>query len=199
MNMGLMSFRASASSYLGSFTANQSDVACALGPAAVWAAGGVFSKGVEIVKQLQSLLQEPNQREILVTDCVGVIEAEVKSKTGLTGMAVKTAYGVVKAIKPGIIRESVDGLLDEFVEQLQPFYERFQSDGASGTLQGYLGSQAEVVAESLLVVTDRRAQRAKNKTLVKAYNKLRPKGKEHVVAAVPRVGGVLDKHVPQLG
>ena len=33
---------------------------------------------------------------------------------------------------------------------------------------------------------------------VKAYNKLRPRGKEHVVAAVPGVGRMLDKNIGAL-
>lgn len=151
------------------------------------------------MKQLRSLLEEPRQRESVVGDSVEVIEAEVKSKTGISGIAVKTAFGVVMAIKPGIIRESVDGLLDEFVEQVQPFYEQFQNEGEpAGGLGAYLSARADTVAESLLAVTDRRAERARNKTLVKAYNKLRPKGKEHVVAAIPRVGAMLERQAAKL-
>ncbi len=54
------------------------------------------------------------------------------------------------------------------------------------------------MAESLLRVTDRRAERASNQTIIKAYRKLRPKGKEHVLIAVPRVGALLDKHTANL-
>jgi hypothetical protein len=54
------------------------------------------------------------------------------------------------------------------------------------------------MAEALLSITDQRARRASNKTMVKAYNKLRPKGKVHVEAATPGIGRVLDKHVGRL-
>jgi hypothetical protein len=127
-----------------------------------------------------------------------LIESEVKSKKGLGGAAVKAAFAVVKAIKPGVIRDSVDGLLDEFVEVLQGFYETYQEGGSSGTLEGYLEGRSLEVAEGLLGITDRRAERSKNKTMVKAYRKLRPKGKVHVEQAVPGIGRILDRHVGDL-
>ena len=150
------------------------------------------------MKQLADLLAEADTRRAVVNDCVELIDAEVRSKKGFTGAAVKTAYKVVKAIKPGMIPESVNNLLDDFVVELQKFYGDYQQQGESGTLEAFLGARASDVAENLLTVTDRRAERAKSKTMVKAYKKLRPKGKEHVTIAVPGVGRVLDKHVAKL-
>lgn len=150
------------------------------------------------MKQLKTLLEDPNGRSKIITDCVQLVESEVRSKGGLTGMAVKTAFSIVKAVKPGIIQELVDGLIGQFVERLQPHYEAFQQQDAGGTLRAFLGSRSGEVAESLLGVTDDRAQKSTNKTLVKAYQKLRPKGKEHVMAAAPGIGGVLDRHVGSL-
>jgi hypothetical protein len=149
------------------------------------------------VKQLKSIIEGENQRPEVIDDCVQLINAEVKSKRGFSGAAVKAAFAVVKALKPRILEESVDGLLDDFVEVLQPYYEGFQQDG-SGRLETYLDRRADQVAESLLGITDRRAERASNKTLVKAYKKLRPKGKVHVEQAVPGIGRVLDKHIVKI-
>ncbi len=150
------------------------------------------------MKQLKDLVEDPPRREKIINDCVVLIDEEVASKRGLSGAAVKAAYMVVKRLKPGIIRESVDNLCDEFIEASQPFFEKYQDDGEKGTLEQYFRPRASDVAESLLSVTDRRAQRASNKTMVKAYNKLRPKGKQHVEAAVPGVGRMLDKSVGSL-
>jgi hypothetical protein len=150
------------------------------------------------VKDLRNLVNKPEQRELVVRDCVDLVNAEVKSKKGLGGVAVKAAFAVVKAIKPRILEESVDSLLDEFTAAVQPFYERFQQEGNTGTLETYLSARAPDVAEALLSITDRRADRAKNKTMVKAYHKLRPKGKVHVEQATPGIGRVLDKHIPSL-
>ena len=150
------------------------------------------------MKQLSDLLQEPAKRQPVINDCVQLIHSEVKAKKGFTGIAVKGAFKLVLALKPSILEESVDSLLDDFVGKLQPFYEGYQQAGESGTLSAYMGSRSSDVAESLLSITDARAQRASNKTLVKAYNGLRPKGKVHVEAAAPGIGRVLDKHIGSL-
>lgn len=150
------------------------------------------------MKDLSNLVNKPEQRQLVIRDCVDLVNAEVKSKKGLGGAAVKAAFAVVKAIKPRILEESVDGLLDDFTVAVQPFYERYQQEGSTGTLETYLSARASDVAEALLAITDRRAERAKNKTMVKAYFKLRPKGKVHVEQATPGIGRVLDKHVPTL-
>ena len=150
------------------------------------------------MKQLKDLVEDSAKREKIINDCVTLIDEEVASKRGLSGAAVKAAYMVVKKIKPGVIRESVNNLADEFIGEAQPFYEKYQDEGSKGTLEQYFRPRASEIAEALLGVTDRRAQRASNKTMVKAYNRLRPKGKQHVEAAVPGVGRMLDKSVGQL-
>jgi hypothetical protein len=150
------------------------------------------------VKELKNIISEPSKRAAVIADCVDLVNAEVKSKTGLGGIAVKAAFAVVKAIKPRILEESVDNMLDEFVDAMQPFYARYQEEGSSGTLEGYLNARAPEMADALLAITDRRAERAKNRTLASAYHKLRPKGKTHVELAAPGIGRVLDKHVPAL-
>ncbi len=147
------------------------------------------------MKELKNIVADTAKRQDVIRDCVALINTEVKSKKGFSGTMVKAAFAVVKAIKPKILEETVDALLDEFVEAIQPYYARFQEQGGSSTLEAYLPLQASDVAESLLSITDRRAERAKNKTLVKAYNGLRPKGKPHVEQAIPGIGRVLDKHI----
>ena len=112
------------------------------------------------VKDLRDLLTPPSQRMEIVNDCVVLVEEEVKSKRGLAGAGVKAAFAVVKAIKPGIITYSINGLLDDFVAAIQPYYEGYQREGSEGTMESYLTPRAQEVAESLLNITDQRAERA---------------------------------------
>ncbi len=147
------------------------------------------------MKQLSDLAQDQEKRTAVVNDCTQLVHDEVRSKKGLGGIAVKAAFKVVNALKPGMIQDSVHHLLDDFIAQLQPYFEGYQNAGSAGTMSSYLGSRGDQVAESLLSITDARARGATNKTLVKAYNSLRPKGKAHVQAAAPGIGRVLDKHI----
>lgn len=145
-------------------------------------------------KTLKGLLLTPDKRPTVIADCERLIEEEVAAKKGVSGLAVKTAFKTVKAVKPGIIRESVDGLLDEFVAKMEPFYAAYQNQGGAGGIESYVVDHASEMADALLTVTDERAQRAKNRTLKKAYEKLRPMGKKQVEAAMPRVGRMLARH-----
>ncbi|MEA2697451.1 MAG: hypothetical protein QOI66_1722 [Myxococcales bacterium] len=141
---------------------------------------------------LNELLLVPGNRPKVVADCVRLIEEEVDSKGGLSGLAIKGAFALVKAVKPGFVAEAVDNMLNDFVARLEPFHAAAQvRNEPTGP---YLGARAGEVAEALLAISDERAARAKNATLKKAYEKLRPTGKKHVEAAVPRVGRLIGKY-----
>ena len=144
---------------------------------------------------LKEALAKPGVRPQVVADCEKLIESEVKGKGGLSGIAIKGGFAMVKAIKPGVINESVENLLDGFIERLEPFYQKFLATKPAPTFSAMLVSDKSNVAEALLGFTDDKAQSAKNATMKKAYEKLRPSAKEHVQAAVPGLGKVIDKYV----
>jgi len=150
------------------------------------------------VKELKTLIADPTRRQAVVKDCAELIDSEVKSKGGLSGITVKAAFAVVKAFKPRMVEDAVEGMLDEFTDGLQPLYAKYQEEGSQGTFEAYLGAHATQVADALLVITDRKAEKTKHQTLAKAYHKLRPKGKVHVEQAAPGVGRVLDKHLASI-
>ncbi len=137
------------------------------------------------------LLTQEN-RSVLITDCAEVVNAEVKSKSGIGGFAIKAAFKTITAIKRDIVRSSVEGLIDVFVERLEPFYARHLEAG--GDIGAFVVREGDSIADALLAITDERARTNPHKTLVKAYQKLRPQGKKQVVAAMPRIGAMLVKH-----
>ena len=142
------------------------------------------------------LLEDKSKRPRILADCVRLIDEEVASKGGLSGIAIKAAYKVVCAVKPGIIHESMDALLDDFVGRLEPFYADHRKAGASPSMFGdTLNRRRPDVADALLGITDDRAKKAKNATLKGAYEKLRPQAKKHVEEAIPRVGRTLSPHL----
>jgi hypothetical protein len=141
---------------------------------------------------LNEILLVPGNRPNVVADCVRLIEEEVDSKGGLTGLAVKAAFAVVKAVKPGFVQEAVDHMLDDFVKRLEPFWADAQA--RNEPVGALMNARAGQVADALLAISDERAARAKNQGLRKAYDKLRPTGKKHVEAAVPRIGRLIAKY-----
>ncbi|HEX5098652.1 MAG TPA: hypothetical protein VFV94_04100 [Polyangiaceae bacterium] len=141
---------------------------------------------------LKEQLSGGDKRGKVVDDACGVLDQEVADKGGLTGIAIKGAYKIVQGVKPGFIREAVDGLLEDFLDALDPIYqEAVQKKRPAGA---FVRENASRVADALLAITDARAQRAKSQVIRGAYDKLRPMAKKQVEAAAPRLGDLLGRH-----
>lgn len=132
-------------------------------------------------------------RKKVIDHSLRVLDAEVADKRGLGGIAVKAGYKVVNGIHPKFIRGVVDALLDEFLDALDPIYREALEKSISP--RDHLVANPDRVAESLLAITDAKALKAKNKLVKKTYEKLRSGAKEHVIAAVPRLGDMLATYV----
>ncbi len=133
-------------------------------------------------------------RAAVIEDCVKMVNAQVKAKRGLSGVAIKTGYAAVKTIKRRFVPEVVDALLDEWMGKIEPHYTKWQSSG-SGDFAEYLTARSEDVAEDLLAVTDDRAATTKHKTAKKWYGKMRPAAKRDVQVAIPELAALIEKHL----
>ncbi len=143
---------------------------------------------------LQEQLLTPAKRPGLVRDCSRLIDEEVDKKSGLSGLAIKAAFRVVKAVKPGFVDGVINALLDDWVGKLEGHYGNFVT-GGQGTFGGFVARDAANVAEKLLEVTDARSKKGDNKTVVATYQRLRPNAKDHVITAIPGLGRVVDRHL----
>jgi hypothetical protein len=143
---------------------------------------------------LSQALQDPSKRRRIVGDGVTLIETEVSRKTGLSGLAVKAAYKVVKGLKPGIIPAALDQLLDDFALKVDPFYESFKASGEADHRAWFVRKGGEI-AEALLAITDERAEHSSHRTLRGAYYKLRTEARKHVMEAMPGVADLMKKNV----
>lgn len=144
---------------------------------------------------LQSILLDSSRRSQVVADFAELVDTEVQSKGGLSGLAIKGAYAITKKVKPGIVGEVVDKLAESFAAQIDPFYQAHVTSGAGADLVGYFISRANEVAQALLGITDARAKATTNRTMRSTYEKLRPTGVKHVEAAVPGIAKIIKKYV----
>jgi hypothetical protein len=142
---------------------------------------------------LLELLGNPARRGAVIDDALTVLDSEVDSKGGLSGLAIKGAYKIVKGVSPDFIRSAVDHMLDDFLKALDPIYQEALLSGADAGK--HLASNPSRVADLLLSITDARAQRAKNQMVKKTYEKLREGAKKHVEAAVPRLADLFSRQV----
>jgi hypothetical protein len=138
-------------------------------------------------------LLDAAKRPSVVTDLNNLVETQVDGKGGVSGLAVKGTFKLVKAIKPGIIENAVDDLLDNVVKTLDPYYAKFQGEGA-GSLADYFVANQEAISNELLAVTDARAESTSKDAVKKAYSKLRPSAQDNVKEALPGLAGIILKH-----
>jgi len=142
--------------------------------------------------KLSEVLTDTTRKAEVVDDCIGIINAEVAEKSGLSGMAIKAGYKAVNGFKPGFVKNVVTDLLPKFADAMDPvFQEAVEKDEP---VTGYFINNSSRVADSLLAITDAKAERSQNKLVRKTYKRLRGQAKKNVEAAVPRLGAVIEKH-----
>jgi uncharacterized protein DUF6918 len=145
-----------------------------------------------VADTLKAGLLDPERRPQVVADLQALVDQEVAGKSGLSGGIVKTGYAAIKKIKPGIVGRAVDSLLEEFVDALEPYWAAYRAQSTPG-FGAFLVTRQDEVAQALLAVTDRRAEKASSATR-SAYGRLRPKAQENVVEALPRLGDLIERH-----
>lgn len=143
---------------------------------------------------LSEILLAPQKRPQVLKDCVTLLEQEVDNKSGLSGFAIKSGFKVLKAVKPGMVEDTMNGLLNEFVEKLEPIHGEYTSGPRKQPLDQFLTSNSSRIANTLLGITDERAQHSKHNLVKSTYEKLRPTASRHIEEALPAVARLLRKH-----
>ena len=142
---------------------------------------------------LHDILLAPDTQPAVVADCLKLIEQEVAGKSGVSGTAVKLAYKTAKSFASGYLQSTVESLLPDLVDQLEPFWADYAASGASG-FGDYLAKRGDEVSEALLSITDERAAGSCRAVIIKAYRAVRGSAAKHVTAALPAVGALVQKY-----
>lgn len=140
---------------------------------------------------LSEVIGDPGKKGAVVDDCCTLVDEEVASKGGLSGLAVKAGYAAVKGVKPGFIRHVVSDLLPEFAEKIDPIW---QEGVTGGSPAQFLVTNKARVADALLSVTDAKAKNAKSSVVRGTYERLRGAAKKNVEDAIPRLSKLVEKH-----
>jgi hypothetical protein len=141
---------------------------------------------------LPEVLTSETSKGRVIEDCCALIDAEVKDKGGISGLAIKAGYGAIKGVKPGFVRTVVSDLLPDFARALDPLYQEAKTAGKP--VADYFVAHSSQVAEALLAITDEKARKAKNALVKGTYEKLRGTAKKNVEAATPRLGKMIETH-----
>jgi hypothetical protein len=146
-----------------------------------------------MVATLREMLLAPEIQPQVVADCQALVELELSAKSGVSGTAVKLAYKAVKAFAPGYYQSTVELMLPDMANQLEPFWADFAVSGGS-EFGDYLTKRGDEVAEALLAVTDTMARESQRPTVVKAYKTVRGGASKHIEAALPNLGAMVQKY-----
>lgn len=141
---------------------------------------------------LNNKLKDKSIQASLVADCTKLMDEQVAAKTGISGIALKAAYGIVKGVEPSYISKAIQRLLPDALTALDPVW----SEGVqSGDPVAHLSQNRSRTADMLLSITDVKIEKSNNKAVRASYNQLRKSVKNDVEEAVPGLAKILGAHI----
>ncbi len=140
---------------------------------------------------LSDELLNPNKKAKVIDECCNLIERQLASKSGISGIGLKTAFAALKGVKPGYIPYVVEMILPQCLTVLEPLW----NEGVDkGDPVEHLISNRSGTADALLSVTDVKVKNVKRQIVRGMYEKLRGTAKQHVEQAVPDLARVIDSY-----
>ncbi|MEH1931375.1 DUF6918 family protein [Nostoc sp.] len=136
-------------------------------------------------------LLNPTKKAMVIDDCCKMIEGQLASKSGMSGLALKTAFAALKGVKPGYISDVVEQILPQCFTALDPVW----NEGVEkGDPIEHLSTNRSYTADALLGVTDARVKNTKRQIVRGTYEKLRGSAKKHVEEAVPDLAKLISNY-----
>lgn len=141
---------------------------------------------------LSEKIRDRTIQKNLVTDCAKLMDEQVAAKSGISGLALKAAYGVVKGVEPSYITGALHRLLPDALNALDPMWT--EGIEAGDPVQHLIQNRSRT-ADMLLSITDAKIEKTNNGVVRASYNKLRKSVKSDVEEAVPGLAKILDTHI----
>jgi len=146
---------------------------------------------------LKDKLSQAERRPQLITDCVKLVDSEVASKSGVTGLMIKSGYKMFTTIMPRMVENAVDVLLDEFLVVLDRHYDAYLKavPDQKTPFESWAKSRDSLIADDLLKITDDIMNRSNKTAIKKIYAGMRKVAQRNVAEAVPGIGRLVSKHM----
>ncbi|MBX6748718.1 MAG: hypothetical protein IRY85_03445 [Micromonosporaceae bacterium] len=142
---------------------------------------------------LSDILQSDGALQRITEDCRALVDQEVAAKSGVSATVLKASYKVVTTFAPGYYETMISRIVPKLMEKLQPYWTQFNEAGG-GNFGEFLAARGSEVAEAMLSVTDAMAERSNRGVIKKAYGAVRGSAAEHIQAALPSVGALVEKY-----
>jgi hypothetical protein len=136
-------------------------------------------------------IQDPQMKVSIATDCAKLIDEQVAAKGGISGLALKATYGVVKGLGSNYVIGAIERLLPDVLVALDPIW---HEGIVAGDPVNHLSDRPSETADRVLSVTDARIEKTSNGVVRGAYNKLRQSVKRDVEAAIPDLAKIIGQY-----
>ena len=144
-------------------------------------------------KQTDSLLAD-NRREAVTAELAKLIDDYVDALKGLKGMALRTAFNMLKGNDPTAVHGAMAKMMPDFVAGLDPLYQDFlQKKGKD--FAAHMNAHPHEALGALIGVTDARVARSTNNTLKSVYKKVRGTIESELKGVLPSLAAVIGKHL----
>ena len=144
-------------------------------------------------KLADSLLAE-GRREAVVAEMAQLIDDYVDNLKGLKGMALRTAFNMLKGNDSKAVHGAMEKMMPDFVAGLEPLYADFlKSKGKDfGT---HMQAHPQQALGALIGVTDARVERSSNAALKSVYKKVRGTLESELKGVLPSLAAVIQKNL----
>ncbi|WP_029890352.1 DUF6918 family protein [Polycyclovorans algicola] len=146
---------------------------------------------------LTEILLASPKREALIAGGAALLEKAIADRSGLTGMAYRTGYAMIKAAKPGAARRASNELMPGFAEALNPlFQQHLQQGGTAETFGSAMLRHADEAISGMIAVADRRVEGSSD-LIRKTYARFRGNAESEVARILPDFAKLIDRVIAQ--
>ncbi len=144
-------------------------------------------------KLADSLLAE-GRREAVIAEMAELIDNYVDDLKGLKGMALRTAFNMLKGNDATAVHGAMAKMMPDFVAGLEPLYADFQKKKGKDFAAHMMAHPHEALG-ALIGVTDARVGRSSNATLKSVYKKIRGTIESELKGVLPSLAAVIQKNL----
>ncbi len=146
---------------------------------------------------LADLLLAPPQRDVLIKGGAALLEKAIADRGGITGVAYRTGYAMIKAAKPGAAQRASKELMPGFAEALEPLFKQHLQRGGRPEVFGssLLTGSTEAVSR-MIAVADRRVEGSSD-MVRKTYGRFRGNAEAEVTRILPGFAALIDQVLSQ--
>lgn len=146
---------------------------------------------------LAELLLAAPRRDALIKGGAALLEKSIADRGGLTGVAYRTGYAMIKAAKPGAAQRASKELMPGFAEALEPLFQQHLQGGGNPEVFGssLLTHGSEAVTR-MIAVADQRVE-GSSEMVRKTYARFRGNAEAEVTRILPGFAALIDQVLSQ--